>query len=141
MIYHLWVNLRKFTYLLRFINSTRRSKNKSQDLNSSRALSVNKDEEEKQKVNFDLYKQHRRRLFNEKHIKRIAEEKPEMLHDKTKDIIRRIETKQFKRTNQLASLSQDSRSKYAVQITSRSSLARNYASKSHRDTNRKHKLK
>ena len=49
----------------------------------------------------------RERQIVELQIKKLAEETPELLDDKSKEIIRRIDTRNLKRTNQLASLSQD----------------------------------
>ena len=73
------------------------SRNKSQNVILFKPNILKEIEEDKQEnVDFYIKKTRRERQIAELQIKRIAQEQPELLDDKSKEIIRRIDTRNLK---------------------------------------------
>ena len=71
--------------------------NKSHQLDS-KCTNILKDieEDKNESIDFDIQKQRRERIRVELQVKKIAVEMPELLDEKTKEIIKRIDTKNLK---------------------------------------------
>lgn len=78
-------------------------------INDSHSALGKVEEEKDESIEFEIKQERKHRLIIEKQIEKLAKETPNMLDEKSKEIIKRINTKNLTKVNQLASLSQTSK--------------------------------
>ena len=72
------------------------------------------EEDKDQSIEFEIQKERKHRMIVEREVQKLAKKNKSLLDDKSKEIIKRINTKNLKKPGQLMSLGRDSKKNHSA---------------------------